>query len=381
MRHGVVAVTKSDVADPGRAARQARALVPGAEVVPVSARRGPGRGRAAGRAGADGRRGCRAARGTAEGEPRLHVDRSLHDQGRGHGGHRHAVVGRRGAAATTCRWWAAPAPCRVRSVQVHDAGRGARGRGAAGGAEPGGPVPRRGRAAATWWPGAGTALAPTRALRGRAGARTTRSWTASGSRCTTARARRRRGSAAAATGAPRCGWSSRCCWPRRRPFRGAADRAAGHAGRRRRAGSPPAPARHAAPRAAPRPRRPPRRARSTTPRWRWRSACARPATSRPWTGAGRAGGRAGRAARGGTGRARGPAAALPRRRAGARSRRRVRAHLDTARRDHRGAAARLAGHQPQVRPGAAGALRRRGPDPAPRRRPRAAPPARRWVSR
>src|ERR1700754_298814 len=35
---GVVAITKSDVADPARAAAEAGELVPGAEIVPVSAR-------------------------------------------------------------------------------------------------------------------------------------------------------------------------------------------------------------------------------------------------------------------------------------------------------------------------------------------------------
>ena len=39
---GVVAITKSDVADPARAAAQARELLPGVEVVAVSARRGDG---------------------------------------------------------------------------------------------------------------------------------------------------------------------------------------------------------------------------------------------------------------------------------------------------------------------------------------------------
>jgi selenocysteine-specific elongation factor len=42
VKHGVVAVTKCDVADPGRARGEARELFPRAEVVPVSARTGEG---------------------------------------------------------------------------------------------------------------------------------------------------------------------------------------------------------------------------------------------------------------------------------------------------------------------------------------------------
>jgi selenocysteine-specific elongation factor len=117
--HGVVAVTKSDVADPARAAEQARALVPGAEVVAVSAREGHGlddllaalERMAAALPGRPER---------ADGEPRLHVDRSFTIRGAGtvvtgtlwsgsvgRGDHV-SLVGRDGS-------W------RVRSVQVHDA--------------------------------------------------------------------------------------------------------------------------------------------------------------------------------------------------------------------------------------------------------------------
>ncbi|MGI8579640.1 MAG: selenocysteine-specific translation elongation factor [Solirubrobacteraceae bacterium] len=42
VRHGVVAVTKSDMADPARAGAEARELFPQAEIVPVSARTGDG---------------------------------------------------------------------------------------------------------------------------------------------------------------------------------------------------------------------------------------------------------------------------------------------------------------------------------------------------
>src|SRR4051812_49530541 len=40
--HGVVAITKCDVGDPDVAVAQAEELIPGAEVVPVSALRGDG---------------------------------------------------------------------------------------------------------------------------------------------------------------------------------------------------------------------------------------------------------------------------------------------------------------------------------------------------
>src|SRR5215218_7126930 len=77
---GVVAVTKSDVADPARAAQEAAALLPGAEIVAVSAKTGVGldelraaltraAARASGRAGA--------------GPLRLHVDRAFSVRGAG----------------------------------------------------------------------------------------------------------------------------------------------------------------------------------------------------------------------------------------------------------------------------------------------------------
>src|SRR3954466_1894640 len=69
---GVVAVTKADVADPARAAREAAELLPGAEIVAVSARTG---------AGLDALRGAlaraaeRAPSRAGDGALRLHVDR------------------------------------------------------------------------------------------------------------------------------------------------------------------------------------------------------------------------------------------------------------------------------------------------------------------
>ena len=79
---GVVAVTKSDAADPARAMAEARALVPAAEAVAVSAREGTGMAelvdaleRLAARLPGRG--------GQADGEPRLHVDRSFTVKGAG----------------------------------------------------------------------------------------------------------------------------------------------------------------------------------------------------------------------------------------------------------------------------------------------------------
>ena len=114
----MVAVTKCDVADPGRAAGQARALAPGAEVVAVSARAGEGIGEllAALERLASALPG-RVAR--AGGEPRLHVDRSFTIKGAGTvvtgtlwsgevgPGDHVSLVAREGAF-------------RVRSVHVHD---------------------------------------------------------------------------------------------------------------------------------------------------------------------------------------------------------------------------------------------------------------------
>jgi selenocysteine-specific elongation factor len=119
VQHGVVAVTKSDIADPARAVGEAHELFPGAEVVTVSARTG---------AGLDGLRGAldRAVaaladdRGARVEEPvRLHVDRVFTIRGAG------TVVTGTLWAGTVARGdelelQPAGRRVRVRGVQVHD---------------------------------------------------------------------------------------------------------------------------------------------------------------------------------------------------------------------------------------------------------------------
>jgi len=115
--HGVVAVTKADVADPGPAARAAAELLPGAAVVACSARTGAGVADVAGAldrvaAGLPGR-------AAAPGEPLLHVDRSFSIRGAGTvvtGTLWAGTVGRGDALALL----PAGARVRVRGVQVHD---------------------------------------------------------------------------------------------------------------------------------------------------------------------------------------------------------------------------------------------------------------------
>ena len=102
---GVVAITKTDLASPDRAAAEAAALLPGAEIVPVSVR--TGRGLDALRA-ALARAAARVASRISDGPLRLHVDRVFTRPRGGHGRHGHAVVGRRRRAATTC-WCSRPA--------------------------------------------------------------------------------------------------------------------------------------------------------------------------------------------------------------------------------------------------------------------------------
>ena len=95
VRRGVVAITKADLADPARASEAAAALLPGAEIVPVAAPSGEGLAEL--RAALD--RGRRRARPAAEQRGRAAAARRplVHDSRRGHGGHRHAVGGCRGA--------------------------------------------------------------------------------------------------------------------------------------------------------------------------------------------------------------------------------------------------------------------------------------------
>jgi selenocysteine-specific elongation factor len=113
---GVVAVTKADRADPAGATAQAAALLPGAEVVPVSAKTGAGIGelRTALERAAD-----RAAARTAEGGLRLHVDRVFTIRGAGTvvTGTLWSGVAERGAEVTILP---GGRRSRVRGVQVHD---------------------------------------------------------------------------------------------------------------------------------------------------------------------------------------------------------------------------------------------------------------------
>ena len=114
---GVVAVTKVDLADPARAAGEAAALMPDAEVVAVSVRSGDGL--EALRAALD-RAATRApSRADAAGGLRLHVDRAFTIRGAGT-----VVTGTlwSGAAARGDEVLVLPAGrrARVRSVEVHD---------------------------------------------------------------------------------------------------------------------------------------------------------------------------------------------------------------------------------------------------------------------
>jgi selenocysteine-specific elongation factor len=113
---GVVAITKADLADPERAAAEAAALLPGAEVVAVSARTGAGLDEL--RAALD--RAAAAVPGRdAPGGLRLHVDRvfSIHGAGT-------VVTGTlwSGAAARGDEVVVLPSGrrARVRGVEVHD---------------------------------------------------------------------------------------------------------------------------------------------------------------------------------------------------------------------------------------------------------------------
>jgi selenocysteine-specific elongation factor len=117
VEQGVVAVTKADLADPGRAEREARALLPDAEVVVCSARTGAGVDDV--RAALDRVAARLPARGERDGEPLLHVDRAFTIRGAGT-----VVTGTlwSGSVAAGDRLVLLPAgaPVRVRSVQIHD---------------------------------------------------------------------------------------------------------------------------------------------------------------------------------------------------------------------------------------------------------------------
>jgi selenocysteine-specific elongation factor len=82
IEHGVIAVTKSDLADPGQAVAAAAELMPGASaVVPVSARAGSGLDEL--RAALDGLAGVVASRSEVSGPARLHIDRVFTIRGAG----------------------------------------------------------------------------------------------------------------------------------------------------------------------------------------------------------------------------------------------------------------------------------------------------------
>jgi selenocysteine-specific elongation factor len=114
---GVVAVTKADLADPERAAGEAAELLPGAEIVAVSAR--DGRGLDDLRAALDRAAAGVTGRASSDGPLRLHVDRSFTIHGAGT-----VVTGTlwSGRAARGDEVTVLPAGrrARVRSVQVHD---------------------------------------------------------------------------------------------------------------------------------------------------------------------------------------------------------------------------------------------------------------------
>ncbi|HEY7619574.1 MAG TPA: selenocysteine-specific translation elongation factor [Solirubrobacteraceae bacterium] len=115
--HGVVAVTKADLADAARAAGEAAELLPGAEVVVCSARTGAGIDEV--RAALDRVAARLPSRGDGAGAALLHVDRAFTIHGAGT-----VVTGTlwSGAVAAGDRLALLPAGAevRVRSVQVHD---------------------------------------------------------------------------------------------------------------------------------------------------------------------------------------------------------------------------------------------------------------------
>ena len=153
---GVVAVTKADLADPARAGAEAQELLPGAEVVAVSARTGEGLDEL--RARARPRGGPRRARADAPGAMRLHIDRVFTIRGAG------TVVtgtlwsGSAGRGDTVTILPSGRTAARARRRGARRAG-GTRAGRAAGRAEPHRRRPRRGRARGRRRRGAGE-LAP-----------------------------------------------------------------------------------------------------------------------------------------------------------------------------------------------------------------------------
>jgi selenocysteine-specific elongation factor len=114
---GVVAITKADLADPGRAVEEAAELLPGAEAVAVSARTGAGLDDL--RAALDRAAARVPSRAEAPGPARLHIDRVFTIRGAGTvvtGTLWSGVIARGDAVALLPEGRTA----RVRSVQVHD---------------------------------------------------------------------------------------------------------------------------------------------------------------------------------------------------------------------------------------------------------------------
>jgi selenocysteine-specific elongation factor len=114
---GVVAVTKTDLADPARAAAEAGALLPGAETVAVSSRTGAGLDEL--RAALDRAAAAVPGRAGAPGGLRLHVDRvfSVHGAGTVVTGTLWSGVAARGDEVEVLP---AGRRARIRSVEVHD---------------------------------------------------------------------------------------------------------------------------------------------------------------------------------------------------------------------------------------------------------------------
>ncbi|MBV9465586.1 MAG: selenocysteine-specific translation elongation factor, partial [Solirubrobacterales bacterium] len=114
---GVIAVTKSDLADPGRAAREAAELLPGVEAVAVCARTGEGLDRLRAALGRAARAVVPSAR--REGPARLHIDRAFSIRGAGT-----VVTGTLWAGSVSRGQQLSLLPSgkrtRVRAVQVHD---------------------------------------------------------------------------------------------------------------------------------------------------------------------------------------------------------------------------------------------------------------------
>ena len=114
---GVVAVTKSDLAEPGRAILEAGELLPGAEVVPVSARTGAGLDDLLG--ALDRAAGRLTSRSQRPEQTRLHIDRVFTIRGAGT-----VVTGTLWSGSVTRGDQLVLAPAglraRVRAVQVHD---------------------------------------------------------------------------------------------------------------------------------------------------------------------------------------------------------------------------------------------------------------------